>query len=149
MFLNTIVPPAGSTQKRKRIGRGESSGMGKTSTRGTKGAGSRKSSKKGRLAILEGNNFQLWRSIPKRGFSSPNVKDTQVVNLNKLETLQVAEVTPAVLVDAGMIKTAKKPVKVLAFGQITKAMTVRVHAASAKAIEAIEKAGGKVEIITE
>ncbi len=146
MFLNTLVPPAGSNKKARRVGRGVGSGFGKTSGRGEKGAGARKSSKKGYMS-LEGGNFPLWRSIPKRGFSSPRVRDTQIVNLEQIAELGLKEVDSAVLFEHGLIKTTAKPVKVLARGEISNAVVVKVNAVSKSAAEAIEKAGGKVEII--
>ena len=146
MFLNTLVPPVGSNKKGRRVGRGTGSGRGKTSGRGEKGAGARKSSKKGFMS-LEGGNFPLWRGVPKRGFSSPRARDTQIVNLERIVALELSEVTPEILVAQGVIKKADKPVKILARGDISVAIHVKVNAISKKAAEAIEKAGGKVEII--
>lgn len=146
MFLNTLVPPEGSNKGSKRVGRGVASGHGKTSGRGEKGAGARKSPQKGKT-FLEGGNYPLWRSIPKRGFNSTRVRDTQIVNLGDIAALGLTEVTPLELAKVGLIKKADKPVKILATGELTAAVNMKVHAISQTALEAVEKAGGKVEII--
>ena len=146
MLLHTLGAPKGSNKEGKRKGRGNGSGLGKTAGRGQKGAGARKSANKGRM-WLEGGNFPLWRATPKRGFKSHFAKDTQVVNLQKIALLQITEITPEVLVASGLIKTANKPVKILAYGDISKAVTVKASAFSSAAKAAIEKAGGKAEVI--
>ena len=146
MFLDTLVPPVGSNKKSRRVGRGIGSGKGKTCGRGEKGAGARKSANKG-FMHLEGGNFPLWRSVPKRGFKSLKVRDTQIVNLESIEKLDVSEVTPEVLAAKGLVKDADKPVKILARGELTRAVTVKASSVSRQAAQAIEKAGGKVEII--
>jgi large subunit ribosomal protein L15 len=146
MNLNTISPGASGTRDHKRLGRGNGSGWGKTGGRGQKGAGARKSKKSGRVAF-EGGQMPLQRRVAKRGFNSMAVKDTQIVNLKKLELLAVNDVDATVLATAGIIKSVTKPVKVLGFGSITKALNIKVNAISEKAKEAIEAAGGKVELI--
>jgi len=146
MQLNQLAPAKGSNKVGKRKGRGNGSGNGKTAGRGQKGAGARKSAQKGRVA-LEGGNFPLWRSIPKRGFSSKFERNTQIVNLAKIEALPETEINAEVLVANGLIKTAKHPVKILAYGALSKAVNIKANAFSAKAVEAIEAAGGKAETV--
>jgi len=146
MELNTLNPGKAKTTKRKRIGRGPGSGWGTTGGRGQKGAGARKSAKAGRVAF-EGGQMPIHRRTPKRGFKSHFVKDVQVINLKKLAASNVSEFDAKVLADLGMIKHVSKPVKVLAYGAIDKAITLKVNAISEKAKAAVEAAGGKVEII--
>jgi large subunit ribosomal protein L15 len=146
MELNTLNPGKAKTTKRKRIGRGPGSGWGTTGGRGQKGAGARKSAKAGRVAF-EGGQMPIHRRTPKRGFKSHFVKDVQVINLKKLAASNVAEFDAKVLADLGMIKHVSKPVKILAYGAIDKAITLKVNAISEKAKAAVEAAGGKVEII--
>lgn len=146
MRLNEIGVPAGGVKASKRKGRGPGSGNGKTAGRGQKGAGARKSANKGRMA-LEGGNFPLWRAMPKRGFNSRFVRDTQIVNLKALAKVEADVIDAAVLESNGLIRSAKKPVKILGFGEISKAVTLKVNAVSKGAAEAVEKAGGKVELV--
>ena len=145
MFLDTLVPPVGSNKKSRRVGRGIGSGKGKTCGRGEKGAGARKSANKG-FMHLEGGNFPLWRAVPKRGFKSHRER-AQIVNLDAIEKLDANEVTPEVLAAKGLIDDAGKPVKVLARGELTRAVVVKATSVSRQAAQAIEQAGGKVEII--
>jgi large subunit ribosomal protein L15 len=147
MDLNTLIPAKGANRVGFRKGRGNGSGLGKTAGRGQKGAGARKSSGKGKVAF-EGGNFPLWRATPKRGFKTRFVKDTQIVNLSSLEKLEVSEVNAEVLASHGIIHSAAKPVKILGFGELSKALTVSATAFSKTAIAAIEKAGGKIELDT-
>jgi len=146
MRLNTFSPGKTGTKKRKRIGRGPGSGWGTTAGRGQKGQHARKSAKAGRAAF-EGGQMPIERRVPKRGFKSPFEKDTQIVNLKKLATLSVADVDAKVMFDNGFIKKIDKPIKVLGFGSIAKAVNLKVNAISENAKKAIEAAGGKVEII--
>jgi len=146
MQLNELAPAKGSNKVGKRKGRGNGSGNGKTAGRGQKGAGARKSAQKGRVA-LEGGNFPLWRSIPKRGFSSPKKDLTQIVNLKKIEELSETEINAEVLAANGLIKTIKHPVKILAYGALSKAVNITANAFSEKAKAAIEAAGGKAETV--
>lgn len=146
MRLNTINPGKAKTTKRKRIGRGPGSGWGTTAGRGQKGAGARKSAKAGRVAF-EGGQMPLHRRVAKRGFKSRFAKDTQIVNLKKLNLLTVTEVDSKVMYDLGLISDMSKPVKVLGYGSIEKAVQLKVNAVSEKARAAIEAAGGKVEIV--
>lgn len=146
MRLNTFSPGKTGTKKRKRIGRGPGSGWGTTAGRGQKGQHARKSAKAGRAAF-EGGQMPIERRIPKRGFKSPFDKDTQVVNLKKIDAISATTIDAKVLFDNGCIKKIEKPIKVLGFGSITKAVTLKVSAISENAKKAVEAAGGKVEIV--
>ena len=145
MELNSLNPGKAKVVKRKRIGRGPGSGWGTTAGRGQKGAGARKSAKAGRVAF-EGGQMPIHRRIPKRGFKHAGI-EFQIVNLKRLASANVAEFDAKVLFDLGFIRNIEKPVKVLAFGAIDKAINVKVNAISEKAKSLIEAAGGKVEIV--
>lgn len=150
MDLSSLKPAAGSTKARKRVGRGVGSGRGNTSTRGTKGAKSRSGYSK--KIGFEGGQNPLQRRLPKVGFRSPNRREYLIVNLSDLarvaEQRGLTEVTVEELRAAGLVKkSASAPVKVLAKGELTQKLTVRAHAFSAAAKEAIEKAGGTAEVI--
>lgn len=145
MELNSLNPGKAKVVKRKRIGRGPGSGWGTTAGRGQKGAGARKSAKAGRVAF-EGGQMPIHRRIPKRGFKHAGI-EFQIVNLKRLAAANVAEFDAKVLFDLGFIRNIEKPVKVLAFGAIDKAINVKVNAISEKAKALIEAAGGKVEIV--
>ena len=145
MQLNDLRPAEGSTKARKRIGRGPGSGWGTTAGRGQKGAGARKSAKAGRVAF-EGGQMPIHRRIPKRGFKHAGI-EFQIVNLKRLAAVSATEFDAKVLFDLGFIRNIEKPVKVLAFGAIDKAINVKVNAISEKAKALIEAAGGKVEIV--
>lgn len=146
MKLEDLRPAAGSNKKRKRVGRGDGSGHGKTSGRGHKGQGARSggNTKPG----FEGGQMPLQRRLPKRGFHNPFRVEVVVVNLSQIELLPAGEITPETLVAHGYISGKNRRVKVLADGSLSKAFTVRAHGFSAKAKEKIEAAGGKAELIT-
>lgn len=142
MTDRTLTPASGSTRDRKRLGRGNASGQGRTAGRGMNGYHSRSGSK--RLVWREGGQMPLQRRIPKRGFSNaPFRKEIQIVNLETLERLGVAKIDPAVLQAKGAIKKAAKPVKILGMGELKSGLEVTAHAFSKAAVEKIEKAGGK------
>lgn len=144
MKLNELKPAAGSRFKRLRKGRGLSSGHGFTSGRGTKG---QKAHGKTRLGF-EGGQMPLYRQMPKRGFSNINRKEYAIVNLTTLNRFDDgAEVTPAVLLENGVIKNIKSGVKILGNGKLTKKLTVKANKFSASAVKAIEAAGGKTEVM--
>ena len=145
MELTTLNPGKAKVVKRKRIGRGPGSGWGTTAGRGQKGAGARKSAKAGRVAF-EGGQMPIHRRIPKRGFKHAGI-EFQIVNLKRLAAVSATEFDAKVLFDLGFIRNVEKPVKVLAFGAIDKAINVKVNAISEKAKALIEAAGGKVEIV--
>jgi large subunit ribosomal protein L15 len=146
LSLNNINPGKSKVRGRKRIGRGPGSGWGTTAGRGEKGAGARKSAKAGRVAF-EGGQMPIHRRLPKRGFKSKFPKDTQIVNLAKLEKATEAKFNAVVLFDLGFIRDVSKPVKILGTGKISRAITLEVNAISESAKAAVEKAGGKIEIV--
>ena len=144
MNLSNIRAPKKATEKRKRVGRGMGSGMGKTSTRGHKGQRSRTGSRM--IRGFEGGQMPLHRRMPKRGFTNIFRKEFNIVSIARLAELGETTITPDVLRKAGVIKT-KHPVKVLGDGEITIALTVSAHKFSKSAQEKITKAGGKVEVL--
>lgn len=144
MKLHELKPAEGSRQVRNRVGRGTSSGNGKTAGRGQKG---QKARGKVRLGF-EGGQMPLFRRMPKRGFKNINRKEYAIVNLETLNKFEDgAEVTPALLVESGIIKDEKDGIKVLCNGTLNKQLTVKASKFSASAKEAIESKGGKAEVI--
>jgi len=145
MNLSDLHPPAGQTQKRKRIGRGPGSGWGKTSGRGEKGQKSRAgySRKRG----FEGGQMPLVRRVPKRGFHNPFRKEYAIVNLSRLEKLDDDAFTPETLIEKGAVKALKSGLKILGNGEITRAIEVTAHRFTASARAKIEAAGGKATLI--
>ncbi len=139
--------PEGATKKRRRIGRGQSSGLGTTAGKGNKGQQSRSGGKT--YPGFEGGQMPLYRRLPHRGFSNTQFKKTwQVVNLEQIETKFASGETvdgPS-LVAKGLVKKAELLIKVLGDGELTKALTFQVDKVSASAKAKIEKAGGKVEV---
>jgi large subunit ribosomal protein L15 len=144
MNLSNIHAPKKSTTKRKRVGRGMGSGMGKTSTRGHKGQRSRTGSRM--IRGFEGGQMPLHRRMPKRGFTNIFRKEFNIVSLERLVELGETAINPDVLRKAGVIKS-KHPVKILGDGELTVALTVSAHKFSKSAQEKITKAGGKVEVL--
>ena len=146
--LHNLKPAEGATRKRKRVGRGPGSGNGKTAGRGHKGQKSR--SGYSRRYGFEGGQMPLVRRIPKRGFTNIFRVGFQVVNLRDLDRLFAdgETVTPELLVEKGLIRGGKKPVKVLASGELGKKLTVQAHAFSKNAQATIEAAGGSCELVT-
>lgn len=147
MELHTLKPPAGSTRKRRRVGRGPGSGLGKTSGRGHKGQGSRSGFSRGRKAMREGGQMPLHRRLPKFGFTNIFKKQFQIVNVSDLARIKESEVTSESLRAAGLIKKMDVPVKVLGNGAIETAITVKANAFSKSAVTKIEAAGGKAEVV--
>jgi large subunit ribosomal protein L15 len=145
MNLSNIHAPKNATEKRKRVGRGMGSGMGKTSTRGHKGQRSRSGSRM--IRGFEGGQMPLHRRMPKRGFTNIFRKEYAIVSLERLAELGETTITPDVLRKAGVVKT-KHPVKILGDGELTVALTVSAHKFSKSAQEKITKAGGKVEVLS-
>jgi len=144
MNLHELKPAPGARSKTKRIGRGIGSGMGKTSTRGHKGQWARSGG--GVRVGFEGGQMPLYRRLPKRGFTNIFKKEIVEVSVNDLNTFENGtEITVDSLVAAGIIKSAKDGVKVLANGDLTKQLTVKVPC-SASAAAKITAAGGKVEV---
>lgn len=146
MKLHELQPAEGSRKVRNRVGRGSSSGNGKTAGRGHKGQKARSGG--GVRLGFEGGQQPLFRRIPKRGFSNINRKEYAVVNLDTLNRFEEGtEVTPALLVESGVVRNEKSGIKVLAKGAVEKKLTVKAHKFSEAAKEAIEAAGGTVEVI--
>ncbi|KXS55756.1 MAG: 50S ribosomal protein L15 [Candidatus Adiutrix intracellularis] len=145
MDLNSLSPPAGSRKKPKRVGRGESSGWGKTAGRGHKGQKARSGG--GAAPGFEGGQMPLQRRLPKRGFTNIFKKTYALVNLDALEAFAAGSVIDAqILAAAGLIRHNKLSVKLLAKGVIDKPLVIKVQAASEKAAELVRAAGGTVEI---
>ncbi|NUM81019.1 50S ribosomal protein L15 [bacterium] len=146
MNLSNLKYAPGSRKKVKRIGRGEGSGHGGTSTKGNKGLKSR--SGVNMQAGFEGGQMPLQRRLPKYGFTNIFRKEFQTVNLSSLEGLETTKkIDVLFLHEAGLIAKKTKPVKILGEGDIKKALQLEVHAISASAKEKIEKAGGKVTVL--
>jgi large subunit ribosomal protein L15 len=146
MNLSNIHAPKKANEKRKRVGRGMGSGMGKTSTRGHKGQRSRSGSRM--IRGFEGGQMPLHRRMPKRGFTNIFRKEYAIVSLERLAEIGETTITPDVLRKAGVIK-AKLPVKILGDGELSVALTVSAHKFSKSAQEKIAKAGGKIEVLSE
>lgn len=147
MELNNLKPAIGATKNRKRIGRGIGSGHGKTSTKGHKGQKARSG---GSIkAGFEGGQMPMQRRLPKRGFTPLTRKEYTIVNLGQLDSFESGSIVDAeAMISAGLISGLKDGIKVLADGDITKALTIKAHKFSATAKEKIEAAGGKVEETT-
>jgi large subunit ribosomal protein L15 len=145
MNLSTLKPAKGSRKDRKRVGRGPGSGLQKTSGRGSKGQlqGAGFTHKRG----FEGGQMPLVRRVPKRGFTNIFRTTYAEINLERLARVTKAEIQPQDLVDAGLIKNTKTPVKILGRGEIAAAKTVHAHKFSASAKAKIEAAGGKTVVL--
>ena len=145
--LHDLPRPEGSHRNRKRLGRGVGSGLGKTSGFGHKGSKARAGhhGPGGSKPHFEGGQMPLQRRLPKRGFTSPNRVEYQVVNLFQLQRLEETEITPETLVEHGLIGYVKQPVKVLGGGELSRGITVSAHAFSKSAREKIGAAGGTVQ----
>jgi large subunit ribosomal protein L15 len=143
LTLSSLTPAPGSTQSRKRVGRGPGSGLGKTSGKGNKGHKARTggSTNPG----FEGGQMPMYRRLPKRGFTNPFRVENQIVNLADLKKVSAAEVSPETLYSAGLIGKPGSPVKLLGTGDADRPYTVRGVAYSASARAKIEAAGGKIE----
>lgn len=144
MKLHELKPAEGSRQLRNRVGRGTSSGNGKTAGRGQKGQKARSKVRVG----FEGGQMPLFRRMPKRGFKNVNRKDYAIVNLETLNKFEDGtEVTTALLVETRVVKDEKDGIKVLGNGELTKKLTVKASKFSASAKAAIEAAGGTAEVM--
>jgi large subunit ribosomal protein L15 len=146
MKLNELRDNPGAAKKRKRVGRGPGSGLGKTGGRGIKGQKSRSG-----VAInaFEGGQMPLYQRLPKRGFNQPNRKAFAVINLGLLQKFidagkidAGAEITEDALVSSGLVRRKRDGVRLLAKGELTAAVNLRLTGASKSAVEAVEKAGG-------
>jgi large subunit ribosomal protein L15 len=147
LSLNNLKPAAGSTHKKKRVGRGPGSGLGKTAGRGNKGQKSRSgySSRPG----FEGGQMPLQRRLPKRGFTNIFKKQWIEISLAKIDASFNAgdEVTPEVLHERGLIKKAKHDLVILGTGELSKSLTISAHRFTKAAKDKIEKAGGSANEI--
>ena len=144
MKLHELKPAEGSRQLRNRVGRGTSSGNGKTAGRGQKGQKARSKVRVG----FEGGQTPLFRRMPKRGYKNVNRKVYAIVNFETLYKFEdVTEFTPALLVETRVVKDEKDGIKVLGNGELTKKLTVKASKFSASAKAAIEAAGGTAEVM--
>ena len=144
--LHNLSPVEGARHRKKIVGRGTGSGHGKTSGRGHKGQNARSGG--GVRLGFEGGQTPLFRRIPKRGFTNFTRKEYAIVNvaaLNKFE--KGTEVTPELLIETGLVGKELNGIKILGEGELNVALTVKAHKFSKSAVESIEKAGGKIEVI--
>lgn len=148
MDLSNLKPAEGSVKQRKRVGRGQGSGRGGTSTRGHKGAQSRTGYS--RKAGFEGGQMPIQRRLPKRGFKNRNRVEYTALNLARLQAISekygLKEINPEVLHANNLIAKDER-VKVLANGELKSGLNIKAHAFSASALKAIEAAGGKAETV--
>jgi len=147
MDLSNLAPAPGATKKRKRVGRGPGSGHGKTSARGHKGRGARSGGNT--PPGYEGGQMPLQRRLPKFGFHNPFRREFSIVNLGQLEARfeAGAVVDGDALRASGLIRNLKRPIKILADGTLSKALTVKAHKFSAAAVQRLQAAGGSAEVI--
>ncbi len=146
MNLSSLKPAKGSVKKEKRLGRGQGSGKGGTSTKGHKGHQSRSGYK--RKIGFEGGQMPLARRLPKRGFVNPFTKHFEAVNVSELEVFEDGSIVNAeALIAKGILSKASDGVKVLGNGELTKKLTVVAAAFSGTARQKIEAAGGKTEVV--
>ncbi|HHW20540.1 MAG TPA: 50S ribosomal protein L15 [Thermodesulfovibrio thiophilus] len=148
MKIDELKPAQGSKKKPKRIGRGLGSGHGRYATKGLKGQKARSGGTKG--PGFEGGQMPLQRKTPKLGFSNfPFKKEYAIVNLADLNKIEedIGVITPEILLQKGIIKDLKDGLKVLGTGEIKKSITIKTHAISKSALQKIEAAGGKVEVL--
>jgi len=146
MKLHELRPVDGARKDGFRLGRGHGSGNGKTAGKGHKGQKAR-SGGLGKLGF-EGGQTPLARRLPKRGFTNFTRKEYAIINLDQLNRFEDgAEVNPTILKELGIVKSLKDGLKVLGEGELEKKLTVKAHKFSASAVAAIEKAGGKAEVI--
>ena len=142
MKLSNLRPAKGSVKNRKRVGRGQGSGTGRTAGKGNKGYGSRSGSKS--KIHYEGGQTPLMRRLPKRGFTNyPFKKEIQIVNVGIISELKMEKIDVNTLIEMGIVKKAHLPVKILGGGEISNAVEVQADMFSATAIKKIESAGGK------
>lgn len=146
MKLHELKSAEGSRKRRNRVGRGPSSGNGKTAGRGQKGQKARNTP--GPNPWFEGGQTPLFKRLPKRGFTSVSRKEYSIINLDALNRFdEGTEVTPELLLETGVLSKERAGVKVLAKGSIDRKLTVKAHKFSRAAQEAIEAAGGSIEVI--
>ena len=145
MKLNDIQPTSGSRKERKRLGTGIGSGQGKTGGRGHKGQKSRSGGKV--MRGFEGGQMPLIRRVPKRGFTPISRREFQIINVGQLEMFEAgSKIDAAALFDAGLVRNATDPIKLLATGELSKKVTLTVTAASASAKAKLEAAGSSLTV---
>ena len=145
MNLSNIRRPKKATTKRKRVGRGMGSGMGKTSTRGHKGQRSRSGSRM--IRGFEGGQMPLHRRLPKRGFTNIFRKEFAIVNLGSLDQIQGDSFDPGKMLELGLITKIKDGLKILGSGELKRALHIKAHLFSKSALDKIKAAGGTAEVI--
>ena len=146
MKLEELKPPEGARKKRKRVGRGIGSGHGKTACKGAKGQKARSGG--GIKAGFEGGQMPIQRRLPKRGFRSPFKKRFAIVHVKDLNRFpKDTVVEPDLLFQSGLIRKKEEAVKLLSDGELQHPLTIRVHQASKAALQKVEAASGRVEVI--
>ncbi|OUM95070.1 MAG: 50S ribosomal protein L15 [Thermobacillus sp. ZCTH02-B1] len=146
MKLHELKPAEGSRKAPKRVGRGIASGNGKTAGRGHKGQNARSGG--GVRPGFEGGQNPLYRRLPKRGFTNRFRKEYAIVNVEELNRFEAGtEVTPELLIERGIVKNPRDGIKILGDGEIKVGLTVKAHKFSQSAVEKIQAAGGKTEVI--
>ncbi|UUZ82116.1 50S ribosomal protein L15 [Paenibacillus sp. P26] len=146
MKLHELTSTPGARKSRKRVGRGIGSGMGKTATRGHKGQNARSGG--GVRPGFEGGQNPLYRRLPKRGFNNQFRKEYAVVNVEELNKFAAGtEITPDVLLESGIVKNPRDGIKILGNGEVTVQLNVKANKFSQSAVEKIQGAGGKTEVI--
>jgi len=145
MNLSNLKPPAGQKHSPKRIGRGMGSGMGKTATRGSKGA--RSVSGYSIMRGFEGGQMPLHRRLPKRGFTNIFKKHYALVNLGRLDKLEGDQFNPERLAELGVVHKLRGGLKILGSGELTRKVRIEAHLFSRSALEKIQKAGGEAVVI--
>lgn len=146
MKLHELKPAAGARKNRKRVGRGIGTGNGKTAGRGHKGQNARSGG--GVRLGFEGGQNPLYRRLPKRGFTNPTRKEYAIVNVDALNRFEAGTtVTPELLLETGVVRNARDGIKILGDGEINVNLTVQANKFSQTAVEKIEAAGGKTEVI--
>ena len=143
--LGELSSPKGTTRNRKRLGRGTGSTRGKTSGKGHKGHQARAGYK--RLAHREGGQMPLYRKLPKRGFTSPNRREFEVLNVDRFAKIEEAELTFEVMLKSKLVASKSLRYKILGNGDLERPLVIHAHAFSKTAREKIEKAGGRCEVI--
>jgi len=146
MKLHELSPAPGSKKVRTRVGRGLGSGLGKTSGRGHKGQNARAGG--GTRPGFEGGQKPLYLRLPKRGFYNKFGKEFVEVNIRELNRFENGmEIDPIALIEAGVVKNIRDGIRILGSGELEKSLTVKAHGFTKSAVEKIQAAGGKVEVI--
>lgn len=146
MKLHELAPAEGAKHRKKRVGRGTGSGLGKQAGKGMKGQNSRTSG--GVRVGFEGGQMPLFRRLPKRGFTNIFATEYTCINVDRLNVFENGtEITPDLLLEAGIIGKLRDGVKILGNGELQKSLTIKASKFSKTAVEKIEAAGGKVEVV--